>query len=69
MDWTDIDWNHAAPYIVPILVLALFARRLIKNPPRKVKVGTLFIWPAIAFAGVIGLFAATRMRPSMPSLS
>ncbi len=65
MDWQNIDWNHAAPYIVPVLVVALLARRVITNKPRPVKIGTLFIWPLIAFAGVIGMFAVAPAAPPL----
>ncbi|MGH6870530.1 MAG: hypothetical protein ACREHE_03395 [Rhizomicrobium sp.] len=63
MDWQNIDWQHATPYIVPLLVVALLARRLIRNPPRKVKVGRLFIQPVIALAATAATLAATPAPP------
>ncbi len=40
-----------APYLVPLLVIALVARRLIRNKPQKVKPGRLFVMPAIVTFG------------------
>jgi hypothetical protein len=42
---------HLAPYLVPLLVIALVARRLIRNKPQKVKPGRLFVMPAIVTFG------------------
>jgi hypothetical protein len=61
MDWQAIDWRHATPYIVPVLVVALMARRLIRNAPRKVKVNRMFILPLIAIVGTVATLAATPM--------
>lgn len=51
MDWQNIDWNHALPYIGPILIVALVARRLIKNAPRKVSLRGMLIFPVVALIG------------------
>jgi len=63
MDWQAIDWRHATPYLVPVLVIALMARRLIRNAPRKVKVNRMFILPVIAAVGTAATLAATPMPP------
>lgn len=63
MDWQHIDWAHLTPYIVPVLVVALLARRLIRNPPRKVKVNRMFVMPAIAAIATIGTLATTKAPP------
>jgi hypothetical protein len=49
------------PYLAPLLVIALVARRLIRNAPRKVKPWRLFIAPAIVIAAVIATFAMTPL--------
>lgn len=44
------------PYVVPLLVIAVVALRLIRNKPRKVKPGRLFITPVfVALATAITL--------------
>ncbi|HEX3809673.1 MAG TPA: hypothetical protein VHW02_08205 [Rhizomicrobium sp.] len=45
-------WKEIGPYVLPVLVLAIFARRMIRNEPRKVRVGSLWIMPLIILAGV-----------------
>ena len=51
--------KEIGPYLAPLLVVAIFARRLIKNPPRKIRVGSLWVMPAIILAGVIAMLAST----------
>jgi hypothetical protein len=64
IDWQHIDWNHAGPYIVPVIFLAIFARRLIKNEPRKVRVGgLLLILPLFLGAAVVTTLAYAPMPP------
>ena len=58
-----MDWNHLLPYLAPVLIVALLARRLIRNAPRKVRPGRLFILPAIIAFGVIAALAASPMPP------
>jgi hypothetical protein len=60
---TDLAVN-IGPYIAPLLVVAIVARRLIKNPPRKVKPSRLFITP-----GLLAVAAAfTLKQTGVPSL-
>ena len=47
-----------APYVVPILVVVIVARRLIRNAPRKVKAGRLYILPGLLTLATI--FALTQ---------
>lgn len=64
MDWTQhINWQHTTSYIVPLLVVALLARRLIRNVPQKVRIRRLFIAPVIAIAGAASLLAISPMPP------
>jgi hypothetical protein len=56
-------WKTVAPYIVPLLVILLVGRRLIKNPARKVRVGSLWIMPLIVMAATI---ATLVMMPKPP---
>lgn len=51
------------PYVVPLLVIILVARRLITNPARKVRVGGLWIMPLIVLAATI---ATLVMMPKPP---
>ena len=55
---------HIGPYVGPLLVVALVARRLIKNTPRKVKPIRLFITPVLL--GAVALL--TLSRAGLPSL-
>jgi hypothetical protein len=53
-----MDWKLLGPYIVPVLVVALLARRLIRNTPRKVKTSRMFVLPGIvAIATVMTLYS------------
>jgi protein-S-isoprenylcysteine O-methyltransferase Ste14 len=54
-----------APYVVPVLVIALVARRLIKNPPRKVKPIRLFVTPVL----LVLVTAFTLSQTGWPSLA
>ncbi|HEY2070910.1 MAG TPA: hypothetical protein VGG48_15250 [Rhizomicrobium sp.] len=63
MDWQSIDWKHIGPYIVPVLVIIIFARRIINNPPQKVKVNRLFLLPLIAVVATVATIAATPAPP------
>jgi len=56
-----MDWQHILPYLAPIVVLALVARRLIRNAPRKIKPWRVFIPPAIIAVLVGVTFAITPM--------
>jgi hypothetical protein len=59
----DIAVN-IGPYVGPLLVVALVARRLVKNTPRKVKPIRLFITPVLL--GAVALL--TLSRTGLPSL-
>jgi hypothetical protein len=50
---------HVGPYLIPLLVIALVARRLIRNKPQKVKASRLFIMPALLTMAAIGTLGAT----------
>lgn len=56
-------WKEIAPYAVPLLVIVLVGRRLIKNPARKVKVGSLWVFPLIALAGTAATLVLTPKPP------
>jgi len=58
-----MDWQHLLPYLAPIIVLALVARRLIRNAPRKVKPWRVFVPPAI-IAALVTLTFATMPMPA-----
>ena len=50
--------HQLQPYIVPLIVVVILARRLIRNAPRKVKTGRLFVLPGIvAIATVATLYS------------
>ncbi|HEY5338093.1 MAG TPA: hypothetical protein VIJ85_07825 [Rhizomicrobium sp.] len=53
--------KQLGPYIAPIIVVIILARRLIKNPARKVKTSRMFIMPAIVTAGTAITLYATPM--------
>jgi len=56
-----MDWQHLLPYLGPVLIVALVARRLIRNAPQKVKPSRLFIAPAIIVLAVAVTFAMTPL--------
>jgi hypothetical protein len=56
---------HIGPYLIPLLVIALVARRLIRNPARKVKPARLFITPVVLALAT----AFTLSRTGWPSLA
>jgi len=59
-----MSWKEFGPYIVPLLILALVARRLIRNAPRKVNTGRIFLFPVIIAFGTV----ATLANSPMPQL-
>jgi hypothetical protein len=53
-----MNLHQLEPYLVPLIVVVILARRLIRNAPRKVKTGRLFILPGIvAVATVLTLYS------------
>ncbi len=56
--------KQIAPYLVPLLVVALMARRIIRNPPRKVRIASLWVAPMIALLGT----GTTLAMAPMPQL-
>jgi hypothetical protein len=53
-----MNLHQLQPYIVPLIVVVILARRLIRNAPRKVKTGRMFVLPGIvAVATVITLYS------------
>jgi hypothetical protein len=61
-----MDWNHLLPYLAPVLVVALMARRLIRNTPRKVKPWRLFILPVIILLAVVATLSASPLPTPLP---
>ncbi len=59
-----MDWKHLLPYLGPVLIVALLARRLIRNQPRKVRFWGLFIVPALIALAVIAAFSTSPV-PAM----
>lgn len=56
-----MDWKHLLPYLGPILVVALLARRVLRNPPRKVKIWRMFIAPVVIVLAVSATLAVSPM--------
>ncbi|HEY1630194.1 MAG TPA: hypothetical protein VGF56_02715 [Rhizomicrobium sp.] len=63
IDWQHIDWNHAFPYILPLVAVAIIVRRQLRNAPRKVSPGRMFIVPLIFGAGAIVTIAYSPAPP------
>jgi len=57
-------WKELTPYIVPLIVILIMARRLKRNQARKVKVNRLFIMPLV----IMALTGITLAATPMPSL-
>lgn len=56
--------KELTPYIVPLIVVAIFARRLMRNKPRKVKTNRIFLIPGlIIIATVATLWSAPMPKP------
>ena len=56
--------KELGPYILPLVVVAIMARRLMNNKPRKVKVNRIFYFPAfIIIATVATLWSAPMPTP------
>lgn len=52
------------PYILPLVVVVIMARRLMNNKPRKVKVNRIFLFPAfVIIATVATLWSAPMPTP------
>jgi hypothetical protein len=56
-----MDWKQLLPYLGPALVVVLLARRLARNPPRKVRPWRLFIGPVVITLAVIAVFSTTPL--------
>jgi hypothetical protein len=54
-----MDWKHLLPYLGPVIVVVLLGRRLLRNPPRKVRLWRLFIAPVIVSLGVIAVLSTS----------
>lgn len=50
-------WKEVGPYVVPVVVLALIARRTLNNKPRKVRLRTMWLMPALLSVAALSLFA------------
>jgi hypothetical protein len=61
-----MDWKHLLPYLAPVLVVGLMARRLIRNTPRKVNLWRMFIPPVIILLAVIGVLYTSPMPAPLP---
>ena len=58
-----MNWQQFLPYLGPVLVVAIVARRMMRaQKPTRVRPNLLWIQPAILLAGMIALFAATPMQ-------
>ncbi|MGN6514763.1 MAG: hypothetical protein ACTHLR_02865 [Rhizomicrobium sp.] len=56
--------KELTPYIVPLIVIAIFGRRLLRNKPRKVKTNRIFLIPGlIVIATAVTLWAAPMPKP------
>lgn len=56
--------KELGPYILPLVVVAIMARRLMNNKPRKVKVNRIFYFPAfVIIATVLTLWSAPLPTP------
>ncbi|HSM96823.1 MAG TPA: hypothetical protein VLT91_12315 [Rhizomicrobium sp.] len=56
--------KELGPYILPLVVIAIMARRLMRNRPRKVKVNRIFWFPAfIILATAATLWSAPMPKP------
>src|ERR1051325_9572029 len=60
----DISLN-IGPYLIPALVIALVALRLIRNKPRKVKPNRLFVLPVVLTLAVIFTLTETSAPGSL----
>ncbi|MFL5239160.1 MAG: hypothetical protein ACJ8EL_16490 [Rhizomicrobium sp.] len=56
---------NVAPYLAPLLIVALVALRLIRNKPQKVKPGRLFITPLLL---VVATYLTLRQAPAPGAL-
>src|SRR6185437_11098008 len=60
-----MSWNQFAPYLVPLLVVAILARRAFRaQAPRRIRPSTLWIGP-VYIALAMGLVLWTSPKPDM----
>jgi membrane protein CcdC involved in cytochrome C biogenesis len=60
-----MDWKVVAPYVIPLLVVALLARRVMKSQrPSVVRVERLWIFPVILLV-LVGLTLSRETTPSL----
>lgn len=56
--------KELTPYIVPLIVIAIFGRRLMRNKPRKVKTNRIFLIPGLLIIATgITLWSAPMPKP------
>jgi Kef-type K+ transport system membrane component KefB len=65
-----MDWKQIGPYIVPLIVVALIARRLFRaQQARRIRPMALWIGPIIVLLGMAAVFATSPMpTPSAMAL-
>jgi hypothetical protein len=54
-----MNLHQIQPYIVPLIVVVILARRLMRNKPQKVKTGRLFVLPGIVVVATLLTLYAT----------
>lgn len=60
-----MDWKQFAPYLVPVLIVVLLARRVMRaQEPRKVRPERLWITPALLLFAVASTFANSPVPPA-----
>jgi hypothetical protein len=59
-----MNLHQFEPYIVPLVVIVILARRLMRNKPTKVKTGRLFVLPGIVAVATV----ATLYTTGVPGL-
>lgn len=59
-----MNWNQYLPYLAPLIVLALLTLRLVRNRPRKLRLGVLFVRPVIILV-LVGVVLAVSPMPTL----
>ena len=54
-------WKEIGPYVVPMIVLAIILRRSLNNKPRKVRLRSMWLMPALLSLGTASMLANSPM--------
>lgn len=62
-------WKEFAPYVIPLIALAFILRRGVKAKPRKVRLGRIWLFPALMMLAVAATLGSGPKPPGLVILA